>query len=254
MRKIAIGLLAALVLGLAPAGFAQGTDVNVGWVYFSTPKPGMVKQLEEGRKKHMEFHRKQGDSWTWLVWEIMTGESTGAYLSTTFGHSWKDLDGWETKMGSADTADGQTNLSPYVSSQTASLWMVLKDSSHSATTEVPKMQQVNHFLLKPGTESDFNDAIRKINDAINKTDWPIHYTWYALQDGGEGPHYVLTINLNGWADLAEPTPSFDSMLEKAVGKHDASGLIHSFDGSVKREWTETIRLRPELSYMPAAAK
>jgi hypothetical protein len=112
------------------------------------------------------------------------------------------------------------------------------------------MLEVNHFMLKPGTESDFNDAIRKINDAIVKTDWPVHYSWYALQDGGEGPHYVLTVELKGWADLAEPNPSFDAMLEKAVGKHDANSLTHALDSSVKREWTETIRFRPDLSYMP----
>src|SRR5271165_7142071 len=153
MRRIAVALFAMLVLCLVPAALAQSTDVNVGWVYLSTPKAGMVKQLEEGRKKHMEFHRKQGDSWTWLIWEIMTGENTGGYYSTTFGHSWKDLDAWETKMGTADTSDGQNNLSPFVSSQTATIWMILKDSSHPGSmTEPSKMAEINHFLLKPGTE------------------------------------------------------------------------------------------------------
>jgi hypothetical protein len=189
MRRIAAVLLAVFSLAVAPLALAQGADVNVGWVYVSTPKPGMVKQMEDGRKKHMEFHRKQNDSWTWLIWETMTGENTGAYLSTTFNHSWKDLDAWETKMGTADTADGAVNLSPYFTNTTASIWMALKDASHSGSmTEIPKMEEVNHFLLKPGTESDFNDAIRKINDAIVKTSWGVHYTWYALQDGGEGPH------------------------------------------------------------------
>jgi len=253
MRRIAVLLLVAAVVAIVPAALAQSTDVNVGWVYLSTPKAGMVKQLEDGRKKHMDFHRKQGDTWTWLIWEIMTGENTGSYYSSTFGHSWKDLDAWETKMGTADTADGQTNLSPFVSSQTASIWMVLKEPSHPGSmNELPKMSEINHFLLKPGTDSDFNDSIRKINAAIIKSEWPVRYTWYALQDGGEGPHYVLALDLNGWGDLAEPNPSFDSMLEKAVGKHDATALTHAFDSCVKREWTETIRLRPDLSYMPAA--
>jgi hypothetical protein len=249
MRRIAVLLVVSLV-ALVPAVFAQSTDVNVGWVYVSVPKPGMVSQLEAGRKKHMDFHRKQGDSWTWLVWETMTGENTGAYLSTTFGHSWKDLDAWETKMGAADTADGNVNLTPYIGATTASIWMLMKDVSHSGMTEIPKMEEVNHFLLKPGAEADFNDAIRKINDAIVKADWGVHYNWYALQDGGEGPHYVLVLDLNGWGDLAEPNPSFDAMLQKAAGKHDADALIHSFNSSVKREWTETIRYRPELSYVP----
>lgn len=255
MRRIAVLLLAAMAACLIPAAMAQSTDVNVGWVYFSTPKPGMVKQLEEGRKKHMDFHRKQNDSWTWLIWEIMTGENTGAYYSTTFNHSWKDLDAWETKMGNADTADGSVNLSPYIASTTASIWMVMPDVSNPGSmTEIPKMEEVNHFMLKPGKEADFNDAIRKINDAIKKSNWGQHSMWYVLQDGGEGPHYVLTIDLNGWSDLAEPTPGFVQMLEKATGRHDAEMLLHSADSAIQREWTETIRYRPELSYVAAGMK
>jgi hypothetical protein len=161
MRRVAVLLVGALVCAAVPAAFAQSSDVNVGWVYMSVPKPGMQKQMEEGRKRHMDFHRKQGDTWTWLVWETVTGEGTGTYLATTFGHSWKDLDTWETKMGAADTADGNTNLSPYVSNMTASLWMALKDVSNPGSmTEIPKMEEVNHFLLKPGSEEGFNDVVR----------------------------------------------------------------------------------------------
>jgi hypothetical protein len=254
MRRIAVCvvmvLLAACLVPLAPA---QDKEVNVGWVYAMTIKPGMTKQYEEGRKRHMDWHRKQNDSWSWQVWQVQTGEATGSYLSTTFGHSWKDLDAWEAKLGDADTADGNANMMPYIAGETASIWMVLKDPSHPGSMSVtPKMAEVNHFLLKPGMEEDFNDAIKKINDAIVKSEWPVRYTWYALQDGGQGPHYVLLLEMNGWADLAEPNPSFDAMLAKAVGKHDAEALTHAFSHSVQREWTETIRFRPELSYTPAS--
>ena len=61
---------------------------------------------------------------------------------------------------------------------------------------------------------------------------------------------MLLIYMNGWADLAGPEPEFPVMLEKAVGRHDAEALMHSVDQSIKREWTETIRYRPDLSYVP----
>ncbi|HTR65640.1 MAG TPA: hypothetical protein VMH85_07700, partial [Terriglobales bacterium] len=108
-----------------------------------------------------------------------------------------------------------------------------------------------HFMLKPGKEGDFSDAAKKITDAITKTNWPVHYIWYQLVDGGEQPHYVLLIFMNGWADLAEPDPPFRAMLEKAMGRHDAEAIMHSIDQSIQREWTETIRFRPDLSYIPA---
>ena len=119
MRKAVVVCLALFVALAVPGTFGQDKSVNVGWVYATTPKPGMTKQLEEGRKRHMDFHRKQNDTWTWQVWQIETGESTGSYFSTSFGHSWQDLDAWEQKMGTADTADGAVNLSPYAASTTA---------------------------------------------------------------------------------------------------------------------------------------
>jgi hypothetical protein len=250
MRKATIVLLAVFVALAARGTFGEDRPVNVGWVYETTPKPGMTKQLEEGRKRHMDFHRKQNDTWTWSVWQVETGDSTGSYLSTSFGHSWQDLDAWEQKMGTADTADGAVNLSPYAASTTASIWMVMKEASRPpAGDNPPKLAQVNHFLLKPGSEQDFENDIRKITDAINKANWNTNYEWYSLQDGGEGPHYVLLIYMNGWADLAGPEPEFPAMLEKAVGRHDAEALMHSVYQTVKREWTETIRYRPDLSYV-----
>ena len=251
MRQTSVRIAGYLCCFGRPGTFGQDKSVNVGWVYETLPKSGMIKQLEEGRKRHMDFHRKQNDTWTWAIWQVETGESTGSYFSTSFGHSWQDLDAWEQKMGTADIADGAANLAPYAASTTASIWMVMKDLSRPPNTnDPPKLAQLNHFLLKPGSERDFTDAIRKISDAINKTNWGAYYTWYDLQDGGEGPHYVLLVYMNGWADLAGPEPEFPMMLEKAVGRHDAEALLHAVDNNIKREWTETIRYRPDLSYVP----
>lgn len=255
MRKLSLFSIAFFLAGICLAAVAQDKQDNVGWVYVTIPKPGMTRQLEEGRKRHMDFHRKQNDTWQWNIWQVETGDQTGAYLSTTFGHGWQDLDAWEQKMGTADVADGSVNLVPYATSTTASIWKVLTDASHSSSgNEVPKMVEVNHFLLHPATEREFNYAIRKINDAVVKSNWGADYTWYELEDGGEGPHYALVISMKGWADLAGPTPSFEEMLEKAVGRHDAEELTHSFGKTVKREWTETLRYRPDLSYNPGNNK
>jgi len=253
MRQAGIFVSAFLVVLFASFAIAQDKTVNVGWVYAMVPKPGMTKQFEEGRKRHMDWHRKQNDTWSWETWEVVTGQGVGSYISATFGHSWQDLDTWEQKLGDADSADTSINLQPSLASTEAGIWMYMPDVSRPiAGNAQPKLAQVNHFLLKPGSESDFNDAVRKINDAINKVNWPLHYGWYVLIDGGEQPHYVLLIHMNGWADMAEPDPPFPAMLEKAVGKHDAEALMHAIDNSIKREWSETIRYRSDLSYHPAS--
>ena len=255
MRKIAV-LCLIVFLGLScAASFAQGNDktVNVGRVYVMTPKSGMVKQFEDGRKRHMDWHKKQNDTWRWETWQIETGPSTGSYYSTTFGHNFADFDTWEAKLGAPDAADSATNMGTYLTdSGDNGFWMVLGDMSHPPDASAPlKLAEVNHFFLKPGSEDDFSNAVKKINDAIVKSNWPAHYIWYVLVDGGESPHYVLLLFMNGWADLAEPDPPFNSMLEKAMGRHDAEAILHTLNQNTKRISTETIRFRPDLSYIPA---
>jgi len=249
MSKLQLSV-AAICLALAGAAFAQQKTVNVGQVYVMVPKPGMSKQFEEGRKRHMEFHRKQNDTWSWEAYEIMTGDNTGNYLSVTFGHTWKDLDAWEEKMGQADTADSNANLMPYLGTTQESIWSVMTDVSRPAAEPTSKMIEIDHYMLKPGSEEEFEYTLGKVNDAIGKTNWPVHYTFYQLMNGGEGPHYVLVIPHGNWADMAEPEMSFNAMLEKAVGRHEAEALEHAFDHSVAREWSEMAVFRPDLSYMP----
>src|SRR5437870_13306673 len=65
---------------------------NVCRIYFSTPKPGMSQQYEAGRKKHMQFHRAQKDTWTCNTFAIETGDNAGKYVNSSSGHAWTDID------------------------------------------------------------------------------------------------------------------------------------------------------------------
>lgn len=251
MRKFKYMLGAVSVLLLASTALAQTSQVNVGRVIDQTPKPGMAKQYEEGRKRHMDWHRKAGDTWTWDIWQVTTGERAGTYLSITFGHTWKDFDAWDEKYAEADTADATANMSPSIGRQVESYWMLLTDASRmTASAQPSKMAEVIHFMVKPGSEEDFDYGIRKATEAANQQNWAGHYAWYSLANGGESGHYVLVIPINSWADMAEPDPGFFGMLEKALGRHGAELLGHLFDKSIKGTWSEMITYRPDLSYRP----
>ena len=252
MNRCRVILLAVAVSLLAMPALAQEKKPeSVVRVYVMVAKPGMAQQFEEGRKKHMDFHRKSGDTWGWETWSIDTGEGTGNYVSVAGGHTWKDLDAWDAKLGDADTADGNKNMAPFLSASLGSIWMMMPDvSKPRAGMTPPKMQEVIHFQLKPGGESDFNYAVKKITDAINKTNWPVNYTWFTLVNGGEASHYVLIIPHDNWASMAEPDVSFDAMIEKALGRHEADMVTKSIDHSVSKEWSEMLTFHPEMSYMP----
>jgi hypothetical protein len=245
-------MLAISALPVTPA-LAQQKTVNIGEVYVMVPKPGMAKQFEEGRKRHMAWHKKQNDAWSWNTWQVITGEATGAYLSTTFDHTWKDFDDWYAKFATADSADVDTNITPYLAATSGSVWQYMANVSRPPDSQAPpKMAEVLHFMVKPDAESDFNYALGKIDEAIKKTNWTAHYMTYSLANGGEGPHYVIVFPHDSWADMAEPEVSFDAMMEKAFGKHEGEAVSKEIDRTLKSEWSEMLVYRADLSYVPAS--
>lgn len=242
-----------LALGLAlpaaaPAADAQGT---VGRVFVNRPKPGMAAQYEAGRKKHMDWHRKQNDTWGWLVWQVETGDDTGSYVVGTFGHQWKDLDEWEKKLGDADAADGALNLAPFSGPGTNSIVNFLPDVSRRSDAP-PPMSEIMHYQIKPGAEQEFRNAMKKVHEAIGKAGLDWHYGWYELVDGGYHPSFVLAIAMQGWADLGPGDTPFPAMLAKAYGEYEAGEILKAIDGSTKSVRSEVIKFRPDLSYVPAA--
>lgn len=253
MRRVAVPIcVCCLLVALVTIPVvAQSKTAELGQVYVMAVKPGMTKQFEEGRKRHADWHRKQNDTWSWDVWQIETGPGTGEYLSTAFGHTWKDFDTWEQKLGAGDTADGETNITPYVASVEESIWMVMKDESRPPEGPPSGLSDVEHFVLKPGTTQNFSYAVKKITEAVDKTKWPVHFIWYSLVNGGQTPQYVLLIPAGTWEGMADPEPSFPAMLEKALGRHEAEEVMHEIDKSVEREWNEVVRYRADLSYRPA---
>jgi len=61
-----------LIAGGAGADGAGETGQH-GRVFVTVPS-GMAQQYEEGRERHMDWHRKQGDTWTWDTWQVETGQ------------------------------------------------------------------------------------------------------------------------------------------------------------------------------------
>jgi hypothetical protein len=177
---------------------------NVCRIFFVKPKPGSALQLEQARQKHMQFHKRSNDTWTWNTWAIETGKNTGNYVTSTCGHAWKDFDDWDKRLGKADAADANVSMGPFQESSTNGFYLYRADLSLASPPNPPApMTAVTVFVLHPGTQNAFEEAITKINAALNKQpNWPKTSGWLQLANGGEGPTYVLLSSRQGGADYA----------------------------------------------------
>jgi hypothetical protein len=232
------------------ANAANGS--NVCRIYFLKPKPGAEMQLEAGRKKHMQFHKSQNDTWTWTTFAIETGMNTGVYVTSTCGHAWKDFDDWEKRMGKADTADANANLNPFTQSTWNGFYVYRSDMSLGAANRPPTpMTAVTVYTLHPGAQTEFIDAIKKIGDALSKQpDWPKTTGWLQLVNGGEGPTFVILNSRQNWADFAPLKKSVQDVVNETYGKDGADAIFKTIRDSTEHLYTESAVYRPDLSYIP----
>lgn len=247
-----LGPIAAVILTLAVGAPAVGQEKpgTIAQVVVTRAKAGMAKQYQEGRKRHMAWHKRQNDPWSWHTWEAIAGPYTGSFVSISFGHHWKDLDTWEAQYGQGDLADVELNLNPYAEATTVAFYDFLADVSRPPAGQGhAKMSEVVHFLLKPDKAAEFRHAVRRAHEAIGKTNWPVSYLWYELWNGGEGPQFVLVLPRNSWAEMAEPEVSFPAMLTKAFGPYEAGKVLDGFASASKSQWSEIILYRSDLSHV-----
>jgi hypothetical protein len=239
----------ALLLALPVATQEEGGDIAfVAWVKV---KAGMAQQFEEGRKQHAEWHRQQNDSTAWRVWEVISGKGTGVYGIGTFGHKWEDFD-TPTVDEAADEANRQQTTVPYVESAHVQYWTALPKVSQPPPGEgPPAMSAVLFFHVHYGKAEDFNYLVGKFHKAIEKTNWPVHYEWYALVNGGEQPTYALVLPRENWAAFKPLEKPFAAMLEEAYGRQEAQGLLKRFGKVVRKQTSHISKNRPDLSYIPS---
>jgi hypothetical protein len=242
-----------IVLFAACSLTAQQKPGTLAGIEFQKPKNGMVPQYEAGRKQKAAWHKEKNDTQALLVWEILTGDSTGTYIVGRFDQHWADLDK-PSIPDENDLAEFQKVIGQYVDSVVYRLYDFMPKISNALAPDmgIPKFSEIAIFHVRYGKNSDFRSAIERIHDASEKTKWPFNYGWYALVNGGESGEYVLSLPRKNWAefeDRADVKP-FRDMLKEAFGQAEADSIVDRLDHSVENETTEIIQFRPDLSYMP----
>lgn len=241
--------LLSLVL-VASLAWSQGGPDRICEINLVSAKPGMNSQLEDGRKKHNQFHAAEKDKNPVTVWSIATGPATGQYLMGTCGLQWKDLDGRDA-FNAKDAADIQRTMAPSVARTETSYYMLRPDLSLSPESPTPaKMISVTHFMVKPEGTMVFTNAVKRIGEAITKSKYPTPPSrWYQLVNGGEGPHFVLVSDRASWADMQGPQKTMAAMLSEVYGADDKT--LQTLRESVSSTLSELLEYRADLSYTPA---
>ena len=250
VRSLVLTLMFALAAGLPVMAQDVGKVVEI---HINRVKPGMTAQYEAGRKKHMGWHKSQKDAWSWYTWEVLTGQFTGSYVVGTFQHHWKDFDGRD-KFNQADSENAMASMGASLAGEEMSYYTFRDDLSAAPEVFPPAapLLSVTHYMLTPGGTNDFVEALKKIGEAIKKTNYPQAGAshWYQLSNGGEAPHFVIVGERAGWANFAPATDkTLDAMMAEAYGAEQGAAILASARRAIRSVMTEALQYRPDLSYV-----
>jgi hypothetical protein len=243
----------SVMISLASLGAAaQGDTGEVTSLEFQTPKSGMIQQYEAGRKAKAVWHKQQKDPQTLFVLQVLTGEETGSYVVGEVVQHWADLDKPAVPQ-EADETEFQKVIAPYVEKRTASYFESLPKISSPAQDMNAKYTSVTTFHVKYGKGDDFRSAIARIYDAAKKTNWPFHFRWERLANGGAGGTYVLLVDHANWASFDDDpnVKPLRDILREAFGEQEAMSVIERLNSSIERTYSQIVEFRPDLSYIPA---
>ncbi len=115
---------------------------------------------------------------------------------------------------------------------------------------MPAFLDVLTFRLRYGGDREFNYAIKKVTEAIKKSNRPDHYGWLTTVSGGELGTYILVFPHENWADFREPDKPLWAMLEGVYGRVGAEKLRKAFSKTVLSGSSEILSFRADLSYTP----
>lgn len=237
---------------LAAGALAQEKPGTIAGLEFQTPKNGMVKQYEDGRKAKAEWHKQQKDKDALLVSEVLTGVNTGTYIVGRFGMHWADMDK-PSVSDAADLEEYKKVVAPYVDKLSAAYYEFLPKWSNPSPDMNAKYIAVVAFHIKYGKGDDFQSAVAKVHEANQKLKVPLHYSWYRLANGGPGGTYVVTFDHANWASF-EDDPAVKPLrdrLREAFGEQEAMSVIERLNGAVESTYSDLVQSRPDLSYVPA---
>ncbi len=249
MRKIGVFLAVVSMLLLAVPAVAQDDGGNIVVIHCNKVQPGAGAKYEEGMKKHMDWHGEQNDPWTLLVWQVITGPDSGTYCTGSFGHNWEDFDN-PRFSADANRANIEATFGPFIREYEATFWTALPDVSNPSEGQ-PAMSAVFFVHTRYGTAEKFNFLVGEFHKAIEKTNMPWNYEWFALVSGGNVGTYALVLPLPNFAAFNPTGKPFPEMLEEAYGKAGADALLAKWRKVVKSENSQLTRSRPDLSYIPA---
>ncbi|WP_374582757.1 hypothetical protein [Pseudoduganella sp.] len=226
-------LAASLLLLSATAHAQQPASGPFARMVVIQPKAGQNAAFEQGYQRHLEWHRKAADRWTWHGWSFVLGERLGQFMDGTFGHAAANFDA--AVQPAADAADNALNVAPHADFLSHGVYRRLDNASiGQPLPDTAPFLAMTTYTVAPGDVVAFERQLVARATRPAGAGGAERFSWYRLQIGGEGAQYVLMRAASSFAaaaDLPDVLPAGTGPMLRGVR-------------------TELLRYRADMSYLP----
>lgn len=244
---VVAGMLASAIV--ASPALGQMQDGPLVLAHFVHVDEVDVPDFEEAARAHAQWHRDQGDSWAWPIYQAMTGQGT-EYVALSPNHTWGDFDNPQVPMDEDLDHWVEDGGARFVTSTESAMWMELADVSNPPSDPPPPIVQVIEWDILPGGEEAVMHGIGKYKEAVDEAGIDFPFTWSRMVSREGPPRIFLAIWAESFAEWDQEGSSPMEIMTEAYGAYEARQIF----ADMAEAWTEVSSriwvFRPDLSYTP----
>lgn len=222
-----IALFAPAAAAAAPAPEGDPTVARfVEWA----PAPGAEAAFREGYIRHLDWHRRNRDPWTWHGWFVASGDRLGTFIDGSFGHTWERLD--HPVAPTEDRADNARNVYPHADVLLSVHLVRLPEHSAGDEQEALLSPLLTTLRLRDAVDAEAMwAALDRVLSGIPRQAYRVV--------GGPEQTWLLALPHADWAGFGR--------IEAAIGRWRERPGPGGADARI-----ETLRRDPAMSYAPGS--
>jgi hypothetical protein len=232
MKKKVVSLFLLIALTTAALGQQSPVAQFVVWKV----EDGQLQNFENGYKKHLLWHKKNGDQNGWWGWFFVSGPRYGQFMDATFHHAWTDFD--NAISPGEDMADNRLHVLPFARMQT--IFKARHYTNYSIPDTVDNKWKITRMITV--TVDDPEDGL-KLAERL-KADYSQHhgksFNVYGIVDGGALNQFLILMGFSNWQEFGRT--------------EDVSQKLYEFGNKERHKIlsvvSETLLYRPDLSWFP----
>lgn len=243
MKKLFALLIPLLFIGFITTSEIQAQDGQIAQVYEMTPIFGHTDMVAEAIREHVKWRKENGDSWSWDIFQVITGENMNSFFARSGFHTWAELD--DTYVEGAIEHFNETVM-PHLADFKSSITQGIPSMTNMGGPEDLNLYQVVFYDVIPRRQQDMMQATAKFSEIVTEKMPHMYHAFANIVAGGDGSRLMGVFPRANWAAF-DGDEEMEKVLLEELGPEGMQELYTQFTSSIRGERNFIAAHRKDLS-------